>query len=261
MPEITVNGVLSDAEFNRLTDLKNKAGRDASGLTVIILNLEKQIQENRLAMARAESAVAAQSDQEYQVTSEDDIAAIDAQIREIFIEGTGLANALEVATKAEAQSEARATAETRRDEVTEAHKEVGSILTVISEKRRELLSGSIGKPLDIANQLAKGILKGPLVFEEGDIGMKVGDRFVSSKLFSGTETAVVMMGLTIGLSAKSSVRIAILDEIGRLDADNIWQLAENLDGMIKDKLIDQAILIGPVQPDLLEMEGLNVIRT
>ena len=131
-------------------------------------------------------------------------------------------------------------------------KTFGKVIDLIAQKKTEIVSGSIEAPLAIANKLAANILKGPLVFECGEIGMRVGDKFVSQRVFSGTETAIVMMGLTAGLAAKSNLRVLLLDEIGRLDASNAVQLIANLDGMVRSGDIDQFILIGPANPSLID---------
>jgi hypothetical protein len=134
----------------------------------------------------------------------------------------------------------------------ETHLEaVKRILEIVAEKKQELVSASIEAPLAVANKLAAGILKGPLVFEEGEIGMRVDTRFVSSRAFSGTESAIVMMGLTAGLAHKSNLRVLLLDEIGRLDTPNAVQLIANLATMVNDRDIDQFILIGPDNPALV----------
>jgi myosin heavy subunit len=137
-----------------------------------------------------------------------------------------------------------------RTEVEARLKLVGSVLDLLTQKKRELVSGSIEAPLAVANKLAAGILKGPLVFEEGEIGMRVGDTFISSRLFSGTETALVCMGLTAGLAHRSKLRVLLLDEIGRLDRENACSLLANLRGMVVDGDIDQCILFGPANPEL-----------
>lgn len=138
----------------------------------------------------------------------------------------------------------------KREAVESEYKLLGKVLDVLTQKKTELVSGSIETPLAVANKLGAGILKGKLVFEEGEIGMRVGDSFVSARVFSGTETAIVMMGLTAGLAAKSKLRVLMLDEIGRLDVQNAQKLITNLCGMVDDGDIDQFIVIGPENPAL-----------
>lgn len=139
----------------------------------------------------------------------------------------------------------------RRAEVEAQAKLLGKVLDLVSQKKTELVSVSIEAPLAVANKLATGILKGPLVFEEGEIGMRVGDAFISSRVFSGTETALVIMGLTAGLAAASSLRVLILDEFGRLTTKNAVRLMSNLHGMVVAGTIDQFFLIGPTNEALV----------
>lgn len=138
----------------------------------------------------------------------------------------------------------------QRDAAEKSLKTAGKVIERIGEKRTEIVSLSIDKPLAVANKLAAGILKGPLVFEGGEIGMRVGARFVSSRAFSGTESAITVLGLTAGLAARSKLRVVMLDEVGRLDGDNVRTLIGNLNRMVEDRDIDQWIAIGP------ENEGL-----
>lgn len=140
-----------------------------------------------------------------------------------------------------------------REEVDTQLKIVSKIIALIAEKKQEVVSVSIEAPLAIANKLAAGILKGPLVFEEGEIGMRVDTQFISNRAFSGTEAAIVMMGLTAGLAARSKLRVLILDEIGRLDTTNAGRLIVNLAGMVSDGDIDQFVLVGPDNPALVHL--------
>ena len=153
-------------------------------------------------------------------------------------------------------------AATRRAEVEAEFKALGKVIAVITQKKTELVSVSIEAPLAVANKLGAGILKGPLVFEEGEVGMRVGTAFVSARVFSGTETAIVMMGLTAGLAAKSALRVLLLDEVGRLSTHNAVTLLTNLRSMVADGNIDQFFLIGPtndVLADVCRQNAVNVV--
>ncbi len=152
-----------------------------------------------------------------------------------------------------------ADAAAQREQLEGDIKVINAALDLVAQKKVELVAGSIEGPLAVANKLAAGILKGPLVFEEGVIGMRQGQNFVSSRVFSGTESAITMMGLTAGLAAKSALRVLILDEVARLDAKNAEQLVKNLQAMVSDGDIDQFILIGPTNETLAAVPGLNVI--
>jgi hypothetical protein len=140
----------------------------------------------------------------------------------------------------------------KRSEVEMVLKAIGRVLDLVDQKKQELLAQSIVAPLAVANRLATGILRGPLVFEGGEIGMRQGDNLVSFRAFSGTETAVAVMGLTAGLAAGASLRVLMLDELGRLDQVNAVQLVKNLSAMIDDHVIDQFILVTPTNNALVD---------
>lgn len=138
----------------------------------------------------------------------------------------------------------------KRAEVDATLKAIGRVLDLVEQKKQELVAQSIEAPLAVANRLADKILKGPLVFEGGEIGMRQGDNYVSFRAFSGTETAVAVMGLTAGLAAEAPLRVLMLDELGRLDFTNALQLLSNLNGLVTDKVIDQFIVFSPTNINL-----------
>jgi hypothetical protein len=227
--------------------------------------LLKQIREDHtqvrdaVASARAAADELARLDAEpaSAVTSPEEIATMKQEVEIIAKTLSDAKATLDLITAAEHDQKRINEAAAKREAVESEYKLLGKVIDVLTQKKTELVSGSIDKPLAIANKLATGILKGPLVFEEGEIGMRVGDSFRSARAFSGSETAIVMIGLTAGLAAKSVLRVLLLDEIGRFDVRNASQLITNLCGMVDDGDIDQFILFGPRNRELTDSLSLE----
>lgn len=188
-----------------------------------------------------------------------EVAAMEQELNIAKATRTEIDAMLEKIVRAE-QDCARITQAAKQRETVEAtYKAIGKVIDLIAQKKQELVSGSIEAPLAIANKLAAGILRGRLVFEEGEIGMRLGDQLVTGIGFSGTEAAIVVMALTAGLAAGASHRVLILDEVGRLDAANKVTLVHNLRALVEASHIDQWIIIGPSDPLLAaEAKALDV---
>ena len=158
---------------------------------------------------------------------------------------------IKVAKMAQDQKRVKDAAEKRT--VVEGHlKIVGRVIELLVQKKQELVSGSIEEPLELANKLGDGILRGKLVFQEGQIGMLVDGKVWGQRTFSGTENIITVMGLTAGLAKQSALRVLILDEVGRLDTGYALELVDNLAGMVIDGDIDQWFIFGPDNTALAE---------
>jgi DNA repair exonuclease SbcCD ATPase subunit len=94
--------------------------------------------------------------------------------------------------------------------------------------------------LAIARRFTDGIIDGRLEFM-GSLGIRRGEFWVESETFSGTEQAIVFAAFQAALGAKAPVKLAILDELGRVDAENKTKLFDNIGQAIHDGVIDQFI--------------------
>jgi hypothetical protein len=251
--EAGVKPALSPAE---IAELQNQA--QAAEIDCHNTEAACNVALNRLnAAARATAASRSAAEEVTRIIAEskqsdspEQVAQWTAQLADVRNRLTEVAATLESIIRLEQDRKRIADAARVRAEADERSKLAGKAVEVIAEKKREIVSLSIETPLAVANRLAAGILKGPLVFEQGEIGMRVEDRFVSNRLFSGTEIAILMIGLTAGLAARSKFRIVMLDEVGRLDAANAVCLIGNLLHLIDDGVIEQFMVIGPENPTL-----------
>lgn len=263
-PAVEASGEAVDLDALKLA--ADAAGAKSRALRVDAKAVSDALSAKRTALTKAEAAqneLDALRSKTVTRKEADDAASL-AQLSESQKTLTGAIQGhdatLQQISAAEQDRKRIAEAAKRRAEVEADSKLLGKVLDIISQKKTELVSVSIEAPLAIANKLAAGILKGPLVFEEGEIGMRVGDAFVSSRVFSGTESALVVMGLTAGLAAKSALRVLILDEVARLTNANAITLVGNLRSMIADGDLDQFFLIGPTNPLLADACSINEVN-
>jgi DNA repair exonuclease SbcCD ATPase subunit len=141
----------------------------------------------------------------------------------------------EAANKAKVLSEAQR-AEAEADVLKQVQKMMG-------ELQKELVEQAVGPFLEKANELCGGILKAPLEYRDGDIGMTSNGKFYSHKSFSGTEKAISYCAVSVALATEAPLRLCILDELGRLDAGNKLKLVRLLCDLQTNGKIDQAVLV------------------
>lgn len=120
----------------------------------------------------------------------------------------------------------------------------------LAAKLDELVEKSVGSVLDVMNEFCGGILKEPLAYEGGEIGMwqtnqtnNAGRKFVSFRSFSGTEKALTQCAVSLALASEGQIRLAILDEMGRLDHKNKRAVVLTTVELIEKGKLDQAIFI------------------
>lgn len=115
----------------------------------------------------------------------------------------------------------------------------------LKELREKLVSAAIDPMLETANAVF-GVTGKLLAFNEGDIGYWNGAKFVPHEAFSGGETALAYVGFSAGLlrhAPPTSMRLIILDELGRFREDTKEQVLGALKTCLEGKLIDQAIVV------------------
>ncbi len=141
--------------------------------------------------------------------------------------------------------------------ITEADKraDAGSQLEVIKQlceiaqaELDRLVGASINPFLERINGLCGGILKAPVTYQDGEFGLRIGSGATGSaawtwRSFSGTEELLFMTAVSIAFAAESELKVAFIDEVGRLDENNKLKLLDTLRRLIDNGWITQAILI------------------
>jgi chromosome segregation ATPase len=132
--------------------------------------------------------------------------------------------------------------------------------SMVTALQGELVAKAIGPLLAAANKLCEGILKSPLAYKDGELGMNchvpcptlgkgmVQPHFVPVASFSGTEKALAHCAVSLALASRSELRIAVLDEVTRLDEGNVGKLIGRLCDLEKEGAIDQAIVVDHRHP-------------
>lgn len=105
-----------------------------------------------------------------------------------------------------------------------------------------LVSRAVNPFCDKLNELCDGILPAPIGYLEGEFGMMKND-FITWRSFSGTERMLFCCSMTLAMASGSELKLAVLDEMGRLDAKNKLKLLERVCQLISCDVLHQAILI------------------
>jgi hypothetical protein len=92
-----------------------------------------------------------------------------------------------------------------------------------------------------------------------DIGIVDGAGFRPFDVLSGSEQTVMAMALAIGLATRAPARIALVDEIGRLDDRAMDGFLDGIRELINTDKVDQVILLGHRFPVALP-EAATVIK-
>jgi DNA repair exonuclease SbcCD ATPase subunit len=130
---------------------------------------------------------------------------------------------------------------------------IKAVGTKLKEIKAQVVEKVFGGLLEYANAVCPGILKSPLAYHEDQVGRWDGDgRFIPHSTFSGTETAICYVSIAAALSKDSPIRLIILDEMGRLDAENQKLVMKAVGAAQKAGKIDQAIVINTAEVSVAE---------
>lgn len=106
-----------------------------------------------------------------------------------------------------------------------------------------MVSGSIMPLVQRINSLCLDVLPAPIAYEGGELGMQSGSGFISWRSFSGTEKALFHCAVSLALAAEAEIKLAVLDEVGRLDGYNKRKLCGRILALLTQGILEQAILI------------------
>lgn len=125
---------------------------------------------------------------------------------------------------------------------------IKAVADFLKQKREAIICEAFTKLLQVANMVVKSILKSPLVLHENTIGRFDGAKFVPHRVFSGTEKALAYISIATALSMDAPIKLVLLDEFGRLDANNQMHMINRLLHLVNEKVIDQFIVVGTEIP-------------
>lgn len=198
----------TEEKRQQLWDAKHAALREIARLEPGIVRLDGMAEEmTRLAPFDEDLQLDVERMQDELNMLAEEARKLDVQIK------ATISRAGEVQRLAEAEKERD---QARADQ--EAAAEIGKELRAI---QAEMVEAAFKPLLETANSFYQGVLKAPLSYHEGEIGMWRDGTWVAHHTFSGTEKALTYAAIQSALAQKSPCRVMMIDELGRLDDANI----------------------------------------
>lgn len=114
----------------------------------------------------------------------------------------------------------------------------------------EMVDGAFKPLLQVANAIFAGVLPFEIEYRDGEIGGRADGVWRGHKTMSGVERLLVYCAIQMALAARSPIRVANLDEMGRLVTKRIPNFACAILGAIRDGYIDQAFLVDPERGEI-----------
>jgi len=232
-------------EHNANVNAYNAAQRAINDATAAIQRLQASLASNQAAVAAKDSlrALEVNLSELFEAGNRAKVAETNAGVDFMTADQKHLQA---IADRATAQSQARALAEAAkaRAEV-EIVKQFAEFLNELMAK---IIEQSVQPLLAACNRICDGILRHPLALVDGEIGMRnpaAASGFVSWKTFSGAERALTFAGLSVALSVGQPFKLVMIDEFGKLSADNKTKMFGRLLDLVRDGFIDQAIIVDP----------------
>jgi hypothetical protein len=147
-----------------------------------------------------------------------------------------------LAERAETASRARVAEEAGR--VQAEAQVLKAAVKLVSELQVQLLAEAIGPVVTRANKLCAPVLPGKLVFQDGEFGM-VGPNgnLVTHRAMSDSEKLLAMAGLSVALATGQPYKVAAIGRFESFDKANQSKIITLLRNLVRDKELDQAILI------------------
>lgn len=143
-----------------------------------------------------------------------------------------------------------AQAEADRDNAEKAQSTAERAGKLIREMQSDLVEQAFAPLLETANAIFGAVLKTPLAYHDGEIGTRRDGVWVGHRTFSGTEKALTYAAIQAALAAKSPIRVMLLDELGRLTANNAELTAAAALNAVAAGHIDQFLGIDPERPGI-----------
>lgn len=138
-----------------------------------------------------------------------------------------------------------ATAEKARDDATKQKEQAALAGKCLKAIQAEIVAGVFGPLLKTANSLFAGVLPFALEYKDGEIGARADGLWRGHRTMSGVERLLTYCAIQMALAERSPVRVAILDEMGRMVSKRIPAFGTAISAAIRDGVIDQALLVDP----------------
>lgn len=133
----------------------------------------------------------------------------------------------------------------------------------LTEIQSDMINTAIGDVLEKARTLTDGILKAPLEYRDGNLGMTWENGWIGHKTFSGTEEVLAFSAFALALADESPLKIILIDEMDRIREDRRVLLVERMIDLAAKGVIHQFVGAGlesKIYEPLVKAGKLNLIR-
>ncbi|MDE2096164.1 MAG: hypothetical protein KGL39_02890 [Patescibacteria group bacterium] len=124
-----------------------------------------------------------------------------------------------------------------------------AFLAIAQESLDGMVKASIGPFLERVNALCGGIMKAPVAYQDGELGMVKPSGFVTWRSFSKSERLLFTVAVQIALASEASIRVAILDDVGTLTGKNRRLVCERCIQLLNDHRLDNVIITHAVDEE------------
>ena len=131
------------------------------------------------------------------------------------------------------------------DEAETTGKNLKTLKEWLREREREATVEAMGPLLKISQVFLDGVLSGELAVQGSDLGVSRDGQFIPLEVLSGMECAAVAAACQAAMASVSSLRLVIVDELGRMTDDNAQRFLANCGAAVEAGIVDQAILLDP----------------
>lgn len=135
---------------------------------------------------------------------------------------------------------------------------------VLRAKVAETADAAFARTLAVTQKFTDGLLNSPLEYRD-ELGRRVSPAdiargctapvgaWISHESFSGTEEAIAYAAFAVAIAMRAPLKVVILDELGRLDADTKRRTVERMVQLVESRVIDQFVGI-----DTEPVEGVGI---
>ena len=114
---------------------------------------------------------------------------------------------------------------------------------MLEELQSLIIEQSIGPIIANCNELCAGILKYPLAFKDGEIGMIGGNGFYGIKTFSDSQKLLSYAALSLALAADAEFKFAVIGRFESFDKSKRDQIIQRCLDLVRAGKLHQVLLI------------------
>lgn len=249
----TVEWCKTDGEsHNQIMQAVEQLGNDAESINKFILEIEQG--NGSILSSEEKQWLSDVSETNYEQVTATVSEVLKKNERDLEIKKSDLEDLIMKSVKQKATSDNKK----NYDEAQYSYKIIKKVHETIKELQDTIVNSAINSALEIINKVTNNIISEEIMWDGTELGKytKDGD-WVSVTTFSGAEKAVAQMALGVALANKAEMKIAVLDEMSRLDKKNTRQLLENMSELVEDKVVSQFIafcLVKPTGFDAIKIE-------